>query len=299
MIFDTHAHYNIDPLMNDWQKHWQKAQTMGVTKTVVVGSTIEDSKVAVEISANEPNLYPAVGLHPETINIDQVENEDCQSQVETKVLQLNELVTKNRQQIIAIGEIGLDYYWLKTKNHQLLLKTKQLQQFLFKKQLQLAINQNLPIIIHCRDKKAPEEKTPGNAYWDLLDILQAPGIKPVQSHSDSGKNQAFNFVLHCASGPLQYIKEAISLGAYIGFDGNITYPSAENIRNIFQHTPVDRILIETDAPYLPPQQFRGQTCQPWMICLTRDYLENELQANTVIIYQNALNFYQLPHSSST
>ena len=146
----------------------------------------------------------------------------------------------------------------------------------------MAIKYQLPIIIHCRDKKLPQEKTKGNAYWDLLQLM-----KQAKQKSD------FQFVLHCASGPTEYISQMIDLGAYIGFDGNITYPNADDIRQIFKITPDDKKVIETDAPYLHPQSYRGQTCHPWMIVETARYLEENFDQDLDQLYENATRLLKI------
>lgn len=281
MIFDTHTHYNIDPLFDEWQKHWKQAQEKGVSKSIIVGSNLEDSQKAIEIANHDQNLYPAIGIHPDQITDGEIKQS---KDVKSYVSSLSQLITDNKnQQIIAIGEIGLDYYWLDTTDVDKNEKIKQLQKELFIEQLKLAIENDLPVIIHCRDKQAPQEPTAGNAYWDLLTTLEQLLTS----------DQSLNFVLHCASGPLAYIRQAIELGGYIGFDGNITYKNADNIRQIFNITPNDRILIETDAPYLPPQQYRGQSCLPWMIALTAQYIKENLAADPDQLYHNGEKFFRL------
>jgi TatD DNase family protein len=244
-IIDTHCHYNLEPIYPNWQKYWQKAQKCEVIKSIIAGSSLETSKKALEIATKDKNLFASIGIHPHYANQD-------------NYFDLEKLALENKDKIIAIGETGLDYFFLDDK------KTEQKK--LFIQQIKLANKINKPLIIHVRDKK-------DQAYWDVLEILK------------NNFNFKTNFVLHCISGPLDYIKEAIKLGAYIGFDGNITYKNADNLRSILKITPKDKILLETDAPYLPPEPFRGKVCEPWMIKKTAEYM----QAIGVNIPQTTLN----------
>lgn len=129
------------------------------------------------------------------------------------------------------------------------------------------------LIIHSRDKGGEKDEN-NQAYLDILKIIK----NNYQSKEP--------FILHCVSGPKEYIKEALQLGAYIGVGANITYPNANKLRELIKIVPEDRLLLETDAPYLPPQEFRGQTCEPWMIEKTANYLQKELEINLEQIYQN-------------
>ena len=280
-IFDTHCHYNLEPLLNDWQEHWQLAQKNEITHTTIVGTDIQTSRQAIALAKNSENLFAAVGYHPGTfgehatdfVEGQTVHTERMYAELELIEEELIEMITTENP--VAIGEIGLDYYRLRSKG----LKREvivDLQKKAFRLQLEIAAAHNLPVILHVRDQ---EERTENNAYFDVLEILR--------EHTPS------KFVLHCASGPLSYITEAIELGAYVGFDGNITYPSADHLREIFKLTPKDRILLETDAPYLAPELHRGRICEPWMITETAKHLEEELGADLAQIYENSFSFFDI------
>ena len=287
MIFDTHVHYNLDPLASNWQSHWQKAQQHGVDKAVIVGSNFEDSNTALNIASNDLNLFAAIGFHPDSYSdqkvIDnwliggQLSLDEATSDIDTDIFELD--LIANNKNVVAIGEIGLDYYWLDLPNLKQVEMIKQVQKLALVEQLKLAQKHQLPVIIHCRDKQTPEELTAGNAYWDLLEIIRSL--------------PTFSFVLHCVSGPLQYIKQMNNLGAYMGFDGNITYPKAEQIREIFTLCPQEKRLLETDAPYLPPQSHRGKMCEPWMISLTAQYLQTPFGQSLEQLNKNSMNFFRL------
>lgn len=287
MIIDTHVHYNLEPLAANWQSHWQKAHEHGVEKAIIVGSNFEDSNTAINIASNEPNLFAAIGLHPDNysdpkaihnwLREGKLNLDEATGDLETDIFELD-LIDDNKK-VVAIGEIGLDYYWLKDQDPQQVEFIKKVQQKALIKQLELAQKRQLPVIIHCRDKETPEKPTMGNAYWDLLEII---------------KNfSSLSFTLHCVSGPLQYIKQMNNLGAYMGFDGNITYPNALQIRSIFALCPPEKRLLETDAPYLPPQQHRGKMCEPWMISLTAEYIQTNLDQSIAQLGQNSVNLFHL------
>ncbi|HPS40411.1 MAG TPA: TatD family hydrolase [Candidatus Woesebacteria bacterium] len=284
-IIDTHCHYNLEPLYSGqpfcfkikaddpltklrWQDHWQAAQKKGVQKSIIVGPGLSSSKKALEIAATDKNLYASVGIHPERtnkiINLAQAK------------LELASLAQNDR--VVAIGETGLDYFYLQTNDQEEITKTKLRQKELFIDQIKLAVKLRLPLILHVRDK---EEK----AYYETLKIIE--------------QYWAFDraLIFHCVSGPLDYVKKALEYkNSYFGFDGNITFQKAENIRTIFklvQKTDPQKILLETDAPYLAPEPYRGQVCEPQMITVLANYLEKNCQANLSAIYQNSLCAFKL------
>lgn len=284
-IIDTHCHYNLEPLYSGqafcfkikekdpvlkmcWQNHWQKAQREGIVKSIVVGPGIKSSQKAIEIAEAATNLYAAVGIHPERANkIDDIQNA------------LKELTTlaKNKK-VVAIGETGLDCFYLNSEDSNEISQVKQKQKELFIGQINLANELNLPLILHVRDKTA-------EAYLTALDIIE--------QHWQF-KN---SLIFHCVSGPLNYIQKALQMkNSYFGFDGNLTFKKADDIREIFtlvQKTDAKKILLETDAPYLAPEPCRGKICEPWMIKLIAEYAKNKLGANLEEIYQNSLNAFNI------
>ena len=245
LIFDTHCHYNLEPLYSGqafcfkvkekdpilqmhWQNHWQKSKKEGIAKSIVVGPGIKSSKKAIEIAEAETNLYAAVGIHPERANkINDIQN----------ALEELAILAKSKK-VVAIGETGLDCFYLDSENPDKILQIKQKQKELFVGQINLANELNLPLILHVRDKT--EE-----AYLETLEIIE----------------QYWQFkkslIFHCVSGPEIYIKKALNLNnSYFGFDGNLTFKKAGDIRAIFslvQKTDSSKILLETDAPYLAPE----------------------------------------------
>jgi len=246
-IIDTHCHYNLAPFYPDWQPHLQKAQEHGVVKTVIASTNEETSRRAVEIAQTDERLFALVGVHPEEATPTSLEHLDW----------LTELLEKSR--VLGIGEIGLDYYWLKAEE-----KAEQMvaQQKLLRTQLAIAQQHGGWVSLHIRDTQEPSQVTPSNAYWDTYKIM---------CEFDWSQQP---FILHCASGSLEYILAMLALGAYVGFDGNVTYPKADHLREIWNLVPADKRVLETDAPYLAPQPSRGKQCEPWMIAQTAEFLTN-------------------------
>jgi len=269
IIFDTHCHYNMEPLFENWPEYWRQAQAAGVEKSSVIGVNIETSQRALDIAAVDPNLYPILGIHPNEWN-------DGKLDIRETLGELEQLARSNKGAIAGIGETGLDYFHLPKENHS---QIKARQQQAFKLHILLAQKLGVPLVIHVRDKQTPAEPVVGNAYWDALSVLKSTLI-PDQA-----------FILHCVSGPIAYIQEAVALGAYIGIAGNSTYPHASAIRDIIAITPADKHLLETDAPFLPPQSHRGESCQPAWIAHTADFLEAELNVDPTQLYTNAVKLF--------
>lgn len=302
MIIDTHCHYNLeplysgkkshfkiddnDPLLNqNWQDHWKKAQKNGVKKSIVVGTNLITSKRALKIASTDKNLFASVGIHPsESSNIKNLESE---------IKKLKKL-TSNKQ-VVAIGEIGLDYFHLEDNNSKKDAIKK--QKILFKSQLKIALKLNLPVILHVRDKKEPVQPTKNNAYWDALEIIKSDYIRKIEYNSKTRKEetetQANPFVLHCVSGSLTYVLEALSLGGFVGFDGNLTYKNTDNLKKILRYIPFNRILVETDAPYLPTQKHRGKICEPWMIKETVEFIKKEFGIDEETLIENTKILFKI------
>lgn len=255
---DTHCHYNLSPIYEDWQKHWQAAQSRGVISSWIPGTSVETSKTSWELAHKEPALWSLVGIHPGEVA------ENLGMDVDKTVAQLEQFIVQDRKlampKIIGIGEIGLDYFRLEDVTQA---RVKTIQKALCSALLSLAKKYDLFVSLHVRDQKVPVEPVDGNAYWDMLTLVREAAITTP-------------FILHCSSGPLPYISKALEMGAYISFAGNVTYPNAQALRDIWNMTPADRRLLETDVPFLPPQGFRGKTCEPWMIAETAAWVKANL-----------------------
>jgi len=248
-IIDTHCHYNLEPLYPDWRTHWQKAQENGVVRSIIPGTDVETSRRAVEIAEQEPALQALVGIHPGLIAESSTSLSDSLQVIEGLL---------SSDKVVGIGEIGLDYFHTTSEDER-----AQQREWLAA-QLELATKYRAPIALHVRDKESPEERVAGNAYWDTVSALEETGFFS-------------EFVLHCVSGPVAYVKQLVAKGAYVSFAGNFTYPKAQSIRDYLRLVQPGKVLCETDAPYLPPQDFRGQVCEPWMIRHTAEALEQSLE----------------------
>lgn len=250
-LFDTHVHYNLPPLHATWKTHWQQAQEAGLVGSIVVGTTPDSVKKGLTIAREEPSLYLSAALHP--IHTDHTDQRD--------LLSMREFIRAHHAELTAIGETGLDYFRLSNDER---LRGEQIaaQQKAFITHLEMAQEYALPLILHLRDAQTPEAPTPGNAYWDTLTLLE---------HYWSFELPT---VLHCVSGPRAVIAEMLSRGAMIGVGGMMTYPANSWLRAIIADTPTSQLLLETDAPWLAPQPFRGQTCEPRMIAATYSALND-------------------------
>lgn len=211
-IFDTHAHYEDEQFDEDRDDLLRIMPQNNVAYVINQGINITTSKKAIELAEKYDYFYAAIGIHPE--EVDAKENLD----------EIKRLATHNK--VVAIGEIGLDYYWD--------ISTKEIQLDYFKKQLDLANELNLPVVIHDRD-----------AHKDTLDTLKSTTL------NSSG-------VVHCFSGSLEMAKELLKMDFYIGFDGPVTFKNARVALEVLAYMPLDKILIETDSPYLTPVPFRGK-----------------------------------------
>ena len=213
MYFDTHAHYDSSKFAGDRDEVLRAAYESGVSLIVDPGDTLERSKNTVALANQYDFVYAAVGVHPE----------EYETWAEDTVDRLRELAKEPK--VVAIGEIGLDYYW--DKNHT------ELQKQMFRTQIELALELDLPIIVHDRE-----------AHGDCFSIVcDYPALRGV---------------FHCYSGSAEMAKELLKRGWYLGFDGPITYKNNVKAMEVLAVTPLDRIVLETDSPYLSPVPNRGK-----------------------------------------
>lgn len=216
-FFDTHAHYNDEKFDADREEQIQKLAENDIAYVTVVGCNEKTSKQAVTLAKTHENLYATVGISPN----------DLEGKISLESIE--ELAKESK--VVAIGEIGLDYYWNK--------ENKELQQEIFMKQIDLANQLDLPICIHTRE-----------AVQDTLEILK---------HRMPAKHKG---IIHCCPLNVELIKEVLKLGFMISFSGNVTFKNAKNADKCILQVPFDRILIETDSPYLTPEPNRGKRNNP-------------------------------------
>lgn len=220
-FFDSHAHYNDEKFSLDREEILQEIYNDGITKLVNAGYSLESSKLALEIAKKHEWIYTISGISPNDIpnNV----NELKEQIYELERFIVNE---KNTEKIVAIGEIGLDYYWNEDN--------VELQRKAFNEQIDLANKQQLPVVIHTRE-----------AVMDTIKILR--------------ENEVLKKgVFHCCPLNRELVKEALKLGFYISFAGPITFKNSKNANEIIEMVPLEKILIETDSPYLSPEPNRGK-----------------------------------------
>lgn len=220
-LFDSHAHYNDEKFNQDREEVLQAIFKEGVTKLICAGYSLEASKEAVQIANKHQNIYAIVGISPNDIP---EQGQGYEQMLEQQLQQIEKLA--DSEKVVAIGEIGLDYYWNK--------ENKEEQRLAFQKQIELANKLDLPIVIHTRE-----------AVYDTLEILKSE-ITPIKKG-----------IFHCCPLNLDLIREGLKLGFYISFAGPITFKNAKNAQEAIQAVPLERILIETDSPYLAPEPKRG------------------------------------------
>lgn len=246
LIFDSHAHYDDAKFDDEREALLAELPSRGVCGVVNCGCDTASSKTALKLADSYGYIYAAVGIHPENIGGGTV----------------NEIRTlAKHKKCVAIGEIGLDYYWVSDNKEQ--------QKELFSQQLELANEINKPVIVHDRD-----------AHSDTLELLK--------KHRPKG-------VVHSFSGSTEMAKEILKLGMYIGIGGVITFKNAKKLPEAVKMLPEDRFLLETDAPYLTPVPYRSKINNSAMIYLTAQKIAEIRNTDTAHILaaarENAKNLF--------
>jgi TatD DNase family protein len=228
MFIDSHAHLEMEQFDRDRDEMITRARESGVEKIVAVGSGTGPGSLdcGIQLSEQYEFIYATVGIHPH----------EAKLATEADFQELEQLA--RRPKVIGWGEIGLDYFY----DHS----PREMQQEVFLKQMDLARAAKLPIVIHCR----PSEKSE-NAWDDCLQLLE-----------EHWKSSGLGGILHCFTGTWPHAKRALDLEFMISFAGNITFPKAQSIRNAGKEVPLERVLIETDSPFLAPAPYRGKRNEP-------------------------------------
>ncbi len=219
-LIDSHAHLDGEKFANDRAGVIERALESGVVKIITMGDSLESSARSVALAEEFESVYAAVGIHPE------------EAQLMTAAMDEQLAAWAAQEKVVAIGEIGLDYYWEKDE------EKRALQRAIFVRQLDLARQLKLPVCIHDRE-----------AHGDMMKILKTEG-------------RGLRGVLHCYSGSWEMAAELLKGDWYFGIDGPLTYKNAAKLPEIVQRLPAERILVETDSPYLSPMPFRGRRNEP-------------------------------------
>ena len=215
MIFDTHAHYDDEAFQEDRDELLNSLSTHGIEAVVNVGASIQTTKNTLELMKKYPFVYGVVGVHPS-------ETEELNDNLMDWLKHVS-----GEKKVVAIGEIGLDYYWKEPD--------PEIQKHWFVRQLQLAREVKLPVIIHSRD-----------AAQDTLDIMKAE------------KAGEIGGVIHCFSYGTEMAREYLNMGFYLGIGGVVTFNNGRKLKEVVEYMPLDRIVLETDCPYLSPVPNRGK-----------------------------------------
>ena len=214
MIFESHAHYDAEQFDEDRDELLSSMQEQGIGTIINVGATVRSCVEVVEMAQKYPFLYAAVGVHPDEVG---ALNEATFALVREQA---------QKEKVVAIGEIGLDYYW-DNESHDV-------QKNWFIKQLDLARELKLPVVIHSREAAA-----------DTLEIMK--------EHA-----KGLCGVIHCFSYSPEMAREYVKMGFYIGVGGVVTFKNAKKLKEVVEEVPLNRILLETDSPYLAPVPYRGK-----------------------------------------
>ncbi len=258
-MIDTHGHLNFEAFVEDYREVIARSEQGGIKAIVNVGSQFETSAKALRIAEESKICFASIGVHP--IHSSGVQDLG-KKEIFTKLSKLAE-----NKKVVAIGETGLDYYHLPPDSPA---EARQEQKELFRIHLEAAEKKKLPIILHCR-----------NAYEDLLEILPK-GTKGV---------------IHCFCGSKEIAQKFLNLGFYIGFTGMITYPGNQFLEEAVKAVPLEKILAETDCPYLAPQAKRGERNEPlfvrYVILKIAEVLGLTLQQVEQATDQNARRLFEL------
>ncbi len=260
MFIDSHAHLEMEQFNPDREQMIARARAAGIEKIVAIGSGTGPGSLDCGIQLAEQHesgfIYATIGIHPH----------EARLATEADFQELEHLA--KRPKVIAWGEIGLDYFY----DHS----PRELQQRVFLKQMELARVAQLPIVIHCR----PSDKS-DNAWNDCLELLER-----------HWRTSGLGGILHCFTGSWPHARRALDLGFMISFAGNITFPKAQSIRDAAKEVPRERLLIETDSPFLAPVPYRGKRNEPAFVKeVARQLSEIRGLSTEEIGHQTAANFY--------
>src|ERR1700758_1856605 len=262
-LIDSHAHIDFPQFDEDREAMLARARAAGITTLLAIGSGPGPEKLDAAIPFAEQHdwIYSSVGTHPH-------EAKDLPAQHLEKLVKL-----AKHPRVIAYGEIGLDYFYAHSP--------REVQQRVFREQMELAAKAKLPIIIHCRD-----------AWADCMEMLE-----------QNWRRTGLGGILHCFTSTLEDAKRGLDIGFLVSFAGNSTYPKAQNLRDVARALPLEKLLIETDSPFLAPQPYRGKRNEPAYvaevakaIASVRDLAAEEVATVTAA---NFRRFFGLARPAST
>lgn len=246
-LTDTHCHLDFNKFDDDRDAVIQRARDAGVTRILIPALDLDSGRAALKLAEAHPDIFVAVGFHPT----------DLEKWTSSSIEHLR-LLAGSSDKVAAIGEIGIDYYWVKEP------EKRHFQRKVLEQQLQLALAVNKPAIIHMREQ---DDAWFGQASVDLLEILSAWNQKLVAEKHPLVERPG---VLHSFNGNFETAQKAIAFNFYIGVTGPVTYKNAEEKRQIIRKLPMESLLIETDSPFLTPVPHRGRRNEPAFVAHIAD-----------------------------
>jgi TatD DNase family protein len=269
MLVDSHAHLDGPKFDADRQEVLDRARAAGLVSILAIGSGTGPGSLdcAIRISEQYDWVFASVGIHPH----------EAKLTTPGDFTELESLAKHPR--VLGFGEIGLDYHY----DHS----PREVQQSVFVRQMEIAQAARLPIIIHCRPSENSE-----NAWIDCLGLIR-------EHWAPTG----LGGILHCFTGERRHAEQALDMGFMISFSGNVTFPKAENIREVAESVPGDRMLIETDSPFLAPVPYRGKRNEPAFVAKTAEKIAElrGVDAHEIgaITAQNFFRFFRLPQKQES
>ena len=259
-IIDTHAHYDDKAFDGDRDEILSSLPSHGVICCINVGASIEGAKESIRLAEKYDHVYAACGIHPDDTGYFEDRKDMSDPLEEIRAL-------ASHPKCVAIGEIGLDYHWM--------VQSKEVQQYWFAIQLELALEADRPINIHSRD-----------AAQDTFDMVK-------QYHGHDGRG-----IIHCFSGSAQMAREYVKMGYHLGIGGVVTYKNGRVLKEVVSTIPIEYLVTETDCPYLAPAGHRGERNYSGYLPIVVEEIARlkgmETEEAAAILYENARRVYRLP-----
>ena len=261
MIFDTHAHYDDRKFKADRHELLNSLKANGIGRVVNIGADIESTRRSIALAKEYDFIYAAAGVHPSDV--------DC---LDDRTFQwltwAVEESVEEKGKIVAVGEIGLDYYWEKDQER------RNRQKYWFERQMELARSTGLPVVIHSREA--------AKDTWDMMQALKCEDI---------------GGVIHCYSYAVEMARNYLNKGFYLGIGGVVTYKNARALKEVVQYAPIDRIVLETDCPYLTPEPHRGKRNSslnlPYVVDAIAQLKGISREEVEEITWNNGVNMYRM------
>lgn len=271
MIFDTHAHYDDSAFDEDREELLKMLPEKDIHFVVNAASGIESTKATVLLTEDYPYIYGTAGVHPEAAaELDQEKFKWLNDVIRNRRYSMTEKNEQNK--IVAVGEIGLDYYWKEPE--------PKIQKYWFLRQLKTAVDYDLPVVIHSRDAAA-----------DTLSVIREAG------QYAKVKERQLTGVIHCFSYGMEIASRYLDMGFYLGIGGVATFKNAKKLIEVIKHTPIERIVIETDSPYLSPEPNRGKRNTSMNLPFVIEKIAELKQLDQMLVmeqtYKNAINLYRI------